>query len=281
MRAIHLASTCVGLIAAAFSWQAQGALAHTTPSSSRASTALPVPNLSGVWSRAWRVQQLFEPPDSGPGPVTGDPASPHVRGGNSPWIADLSSPILRPQTRDRLRQLADQQKAGHALLDNDTLCLPVGVLGSLNMFDPMQVLQTPTKVFLLYTRDHQVRVIYLDQPHSQNLSPTWYGESVGHYEGDILVVDTIGMNTKTLVDRYGTPHSDRLHTIERYRLSADGTLEVSVTVEDPITFTTTWSAKAAYKRGDPGGFEEIVCAENNPPISDQAIGFPAATNPDF
>jgi hypothetical protein len=179
-------------------------------------------------------------------------------------------------------QLADRQRAGHALLDNDTLCLPVGVLGSLNMFDAMQVLQTPTKVILLYARDHQIRVIYLDQPHSKDLSLSWYGESVGHYEGDTLVVDTIGMNSKTLVDRYGTPHSDQLHTIERYRRSeADGTLEVSVTVEDPAVFTTPWSARAAYKRDAASRFEEIVCAENNPSTSNRAIEIPAATHPDF
>ena len=270
----------LGLIAAAIVAQAQGAPANRNLS--RNSTALPTPNLSGVWFRAWRVQQLFEPPDRGPGPVTGDPVSPHIRGQNSPWIADLSSPILRPQTRDRLMQLAEQQRAGHALLDNDALCLPVGVLGSLNMFDAMQVLQTPTKVILLYARDHQIRVIYLDQPHSRGLSPTWYGESVGHYEGDTLVVDTIGMTSKTLVDRYGTPHSDQLHTVERYRRSeADGTLQVSVIVEDPVVFTSVWSAKAAYRRDGSSGFEEIVCAENNPSTSDRAIGIPTAISPDF
>ena len=281
MRVKDLLSTGLGLIAGALVWQAQGAPANTASNLSRASTPIAVPDLSGVWFRAWRVPQLFEPPDGGPGPVTGDPASPHIRGQNSPWIADLSSPILRPETRGRLTQLAEQQRAGHALLDNDTLCLPVGVLGSLNMFDAMQVLQTPDKVILLYARDHQMRVIYLDQPHSKDLAPTWYGESVGHYEGDTLVVDTIGMNSRTLVDRYGTPHSDQLHTIERYRRSADGTLDVSVIVEDPVTFTTAWSAKAAYKRDASTGFEEIVCAENNPAISDGTIRVPAATHPDF
>src|ERR1051325_2636677 len=122
MRSKHLLSMSIGLIGAALAWQAQGAPANTAANSSRASAGLPVPALAGEWSRAWKVQQLFEPPASGPGPVTGDPAWPHVRGQNSPWIADLGNPILGDETRARLSQLADQQRAGHALLDNDSLC---------------------------------------------------------------------------------------------------------------------------------------------------------------
>jgi hypothetical protein len=241
-----------------------------------------VPDFSGVWFRAWRQAQLFDPPDSGPGPVTGDPAWPHVRGVNAPWIADLSSPILQPQTRARLQELGEQQKAGHALLDNDSLCLPLGVLASLNLFDAVQILQTPTQVTFLYARDHQVRFVYLNRPHSKAVRPSWYGESVGHYEGDILVVDTIGMNEKTLVDRYGTPHSDRLHTVERYRFSAsDAVLQATVTVEDPIAFRMPWTAKVDYRHDLTSTFEEIVCAENNRSTADQGIRLPTATKADF
>ena len=200
---------------------------------------------------------------------------------NSPWIAELSNPILQPRARSRLKDIADRQKAGLAMLDNDSLCLPVGVLGSLNMFDAMEVLQTPDAVILLYERDHQIRHIYLNVAHSDALGPTWYGDSIGHYEGDTLVVDTIGMNTKTLVDRYGTPHSDNLHTVERYRIQPDGTLEVSVLVEDPIAFTAPWSAKAAFEHNATYDFGENVCAENNLSISDDAIRAPSAASPDF
>ena len=227
------------------------------------------------------MQQLFEPPNSGFGPVVGDPAWPHIRGQNSPWIAELSNPILQPRARSRLKDIADRQKAGLAMLDNDSLCLPVGVLGSLNMFDAMEVLQTPDAVILLYERDHQIRHIYLNVAHSDALGPTWYGDSIGHYEGDTLVVDTIGMNTKTLVDRYGTPHSDNLHTVERYHIQPDGTLEVSVLVEDPIAFTAPWSAKAAFEHNATYDFGENVCAENNLSISDDAIRAPSAASPDF
>jgi hypothetical protein len=247
----------------------------------QAQSAGPVPNISGIWERAWQERQLFDPPASGPGPVTGDPAHPHIRGANSPWIADATSPILRPETAAKLRAFAEQQFAGKALLDNDTLCLPIGVLGSLNMFDPLQILQTPTQVTFLYARDHQVRTVYLKRAHPPVLSQTWYGDSIGHYEGDTLVVDTIGMNDKTLVDRYGTPHSEQLHTVERYRPIAGGMIEASVVVEDPAVFTTIWSATAKCRQAENQSFEEIVCAENNPATVDPSLQIPTDPTPDF
>ena len=255
------------------------------PQATRAQTAQAgandPPNISGLWERAWTEAQLFDRPETGPGPVTGDPAWPHIRGANSPWIADLSNPILRPWTSARLKELGDQQKSGHALLDNDSLCLPLGVLASLNIFDSLQILQTPQKVLFLYARDHQVRSVYLKQAHSAAQLHSWYGESIGHYEGNALIVDTVGMNDKTLVDRYGTPHSDQLHTVERYRLLKDGTIEVNVTVEDPIAFTTPWTAKVRYQRAQGAGFQEIVCAENNPSTSNSSLQIPTASKRDF
>jgi hypothetical protein len=253
-----------------------------TDAAAQSSRATAVPDFSGLWERAWKQAQLFEPPENGPGPVTGDPKFPHIRGANSPWIADPTSPILQPATRDRLRVLNEQQFAGHALLDNDSVCLPVGVLAALNLFDPMQMLQTPGEVIFLYARDQQVRHVYLDRPHATSAKPSWFGDSVGHYEGDTLVVDTIGMNDRTQVDRYGTPHSTRLHTVERYRLSPQtGQLQTVVTVDDPETFTTPWTAMVAYKRQGAGKFEEIVCAENNRPTADEALKIPTAAKPDF
>ena len=83
----------------------------------------------------------------------------------------------------------------------------------------------------------EFRHIYLDVPHSANVKPSWYGESVGHCEGDTLVVDTIGQNLKTFVDAFRTPHSENLHVVERWRLIDGGkTLEVKITVDDPDAF---------------------------------------------
>jgi hypothetical protein len=101
-------------------------------------------------------------------------------------------------------------------------------------------------------------------PGQQYDRPPYYGESVGHYEGDTLVVDTIGLNDKTWTDRFATPHTEKLHVVERYRL-IDGakTLEVFFTVEDPGAFTTIWSAITRYPRVNVERIEEEACAENN------------------
>jgi hypothetical protein len=94
--------------------------------------------------------------------------------------------------------------------------------------NPLFIVQTPKEVLFLYQSDHQVRHIYMNVPHSEHVAPSWYGESVGRYEGDTLVVDTVGITTKAAVDYYLTPHTDKLHVVERYRLLDDGR-----TLEDP------------------------------------------------
>jgi hypothetical protein len=86
-------------------------------------------------------------------------------------------------------------------------------------------------------------------PHSANLKPSWYGESVGHYEGDALVIDTIGLNDKTFVDNFRTPHSKKLHVVERYRVVENGSrLEVHVTMEDPATFIEPVQVSHRWRR---------------------------------
>jgi hypothetical protein len=86
---------------------------------------------------------------------------------------------------------------------------------------------------MIFSGDQQVRHVYLDVPHSENPKPSWYGESIGHYEGDTLVMDTVGLNDKTFLDNYRTPHTEKLHVVERWRLIDDGErLEVKVRVED-------------------------------------------------
>jgi hypothetical protein len=120
--------------------------------------------------------------------------------------------------------------------------------------------------------DHQVRTVRMNQPHAAKQEPSYYGDSVGHYEGDTLVVDTIGMNDKTWTDRFATPHTNALHVVERYRVTNNGkTLEDFFTVEDPGAFTTPWSAVLNYSRTRVGGLEEVVCAENN-----RGLPFPTA-----
>jgi len=162
-----------------------------------------------------------------------------------PWAADLSK--SDPEARDAREAEANLRRrmAGKPHLELSTMCLPPGVPEILNLRDDMKILQTPKEVVFLYSRDHQSRHVYMNVPHSKNPGHSWLGESVGHYEGGTLVVDTIGENDKTHSDRFGTPHSDRIHVVERYRVTADRKrLEVLATIDDPGAFTREWSARA-------------------------------------
>jgi len=118
---------------------------------------------------------------------------------------------------------------------------------------------------MTWQADHMVRRVFLTDKHSANVKPSWFGEAIGHYEnGDTLVVDTIGISTRTTVDNYRTPHTDKLHVVERFKLAPDAkSIEVIVTVEDPGAFTMPWSAKQTYRRVEIGPMIESTCAEGN------------------
>ena len=124
----------------------------------------------------------------------------------------------------------------------------------------------------------EIRQIYLDVAHSADPKPSWLGESVGHYEGDTLVVDTAGLGKQTFVDAYRTPHSDKLHVVERWKLTQEGKgLEVTVTVDDPETYYQPWKGVLRYRR-IPGAAMEVICAENNQQFD---YHMPMADRPDF
>ncbi len=254
-----------------------------------------VPDFSGLWTRKWATASTYDAPPSGPGPVMMDPAHPHVGqigpDGNripnaipTPWVADYSNPILKPETRQVVKRITDEEIAGRPHVEHQTLCMPSGVPEILNVRDNMKLLPSPSgkEITIVYFRDSQARHVYMNVAHSKKPPKTWYGESVGHYEGDTLVVDTIGLNDKTDIDRFGTPHSDQIHVVERYRVSDDmKTLEVLFTVDDPKYFTTEWSGRADYRR-DPQPFAETICAENNRPIGvGEQPSIPTAGRPDF
>src|SRR5260370_28892245 len=132
-------------------------------------------------------------------------------------------------------------------------CYPGGGPGFAiyNRGQPVHMIQTKNEVVMINELYASTRRIYLNVPHSANPKPSWYGESVGHYEGDTLVVDTIGLNDKTFLDNYRTPHTDKLHVTERWRLIEDGKkLEILMTIDDPDTFKQPWQALRQYDRGD-------------------------------
>src|ERR1700757_1045243 len=203
-------------------------------------------------------------------PVTSDPKYPYVPNGQGRQptfrIADLTNPNLKPWVKEVMKKDNDEVLAGKVVFTPSSSCMPAGVPGFLALAgnnNPVWFLQTPKQVSIIRDADSQVRRVYLDVPHSPNPKPTWYGESVGHYEGDTLVVDTIGLSRKTFVDAYRTPHSEKLHVVERWKLGGDGkTLEVTMTVDDPETYKQPWQAVLRYRQAA-GPLSEAACAENN------------------
>ena len=134
---------------------------------------------------------------------------------------------------------------------------------------------------MIFSGNAEVRHIHLNASHSANPKPSWYGESIGHYERDTLVVDTIGLNDKTFLDNYRTPHTEKLHVTERWRLIEDGKkLEILMTIDDPDTFNQPWQALRQYNRVN-RTLSEDICSENN--LNPFGIDYatPVAEKPDF
>src|SRR6266481_1058931 len=188
----------------------------------------------------------------GNSPIRNDPAHPRVSNqeaattGKQPtyFIADLSNnTVLKPWVVERMKKDNAEVLAGKIAFTPHSSCTPAGVPGfHLYGFQPLYFVQTRKEIVMIYSNDQQVRRVYLDVPHSANPKLSWYGESVGRYEGDTLVVDTIGLNDKTFVNNFRTPHGEKLHVIERWKLIDGGnTLEVAFTVDDPGAFYQPWS----------------------------------------
>jgi hypothetical protein len=254
------------------------------PAVAQQKTSPPIfsPNLSVGWIGVGE----FRPVAGQVPPVTNDPKYPFVPNGQGRQptfhIADLTNPNLKPWVKEVMKRDNDEVLAGKVAFTPSSSCVPAGVPGFLALGgnqNPYWFLQTPKEVWIMRAADSQVRRVYLDAPHSANPKPSWYGESVGHYEGDTLVIDTIGLSTKTFVDNYRTPHTEKLHVIERWRMVDDGkAMEATFTVEDPDAFNEPWTGMRRYRRAEQQ-FAEDICAENNQLVFDYKI--PVANKPDF
>jgi hypothetical protein len=235
----------------------------------------------------------FLPPPSGPGPVTSDPAHPYIDNRYAAehdiqptlHVADLNSPILLPWAREELRKVNERVLKGEPVFTPKERCWPIGVPAwMLYPVTPVYFLQTPKVVTLIWEEDHMVRRIYMNEQHPANVKPTWFGHSVGHYEnGDTLVIDTVGIDRRTFVDQFRTPHTEQLHVVERYRLIEGGkAIEAIATVDDPGAFTAVWRGMQRYRRVEQGPMKEDVCAENNATYFGMKVEpIPTAEKPDF
>jgi hypothetical protein len=226
------------------------------------------------------------PGDNGPGPIVG---TKKYRPKIDDNVAVTDNPILQPWAK-KIMDDANQKVIGGVIpFKAASRCFPGSVPGVL-LFpgEPMEILQTPKEVWLLWKRDAQIRRIYLDVPHSKNPGYSWYGESVGHYEnGDTLVVDTIGLDDKGPLDNFRTPHTKQLHVVERFKLKKDGKgFDVLVHVEDPGAFTTAWNAMVSFERGNTprtDHWEEDICAEAGDGLipTPDLVPIPRTTKRDF
>ena len=165
-------------------------------------------------------------------------------------------------------------------------CYPGGVPGQLLYpAEPLYFIQTPKQVWMIWQRDHMVRRVYLTDKHSETVKPSWFGESIGHFENNELVVDTIGLQTKnknSYIDNYRTPHSEKLHVTERYKFVNNGnTLEAFIKVDDSDAFNEPIYMLKRWRKSD-NPLLETVCAENNVDQFYQNLTpIPQATKSDF
>jgi hypothetical protein len=252
-----------------------------------------VPNFMGDRTTGWVPDRPtgddFLAPPGGPGPVMSVKNRPYVPNGQGRQptyrVADLTNPILTPWAVERMKKANDIVLAGKVPYIAREHCWPAGVPGFtvFTRVQPIHFIQTPAKVTIVNELNAEVRRIYLDAPHSPEPKPSWYGESVGRYDGDELVIDTIGLTGRTFVDNYRTPHTDQIHVVERFKLIEDGRkLQALVTVTDPGAFNMTWSALQRWRLVE-RPLVENLCAENNlDPFGhydDHPI--PQAATPDF
>ena len=295
------------------------------PAGSETHSAASIPDFSGVWNHP--VFPWFEPPASGPGPITnlsrwaeqrpagaaGSAGLPPSKVGISDYdqlVGDYKSPILQPWAAAVVKRFGEMSLAGITFPNPSNQCWPEPMPFIFKQ-STMQMIQQPGRIMMLYSGNSEVRRVRLNEPHPSPLTPSWYGDSVGHYEGDTLVIDTVGVKTDrkyAMIDLFGTPYTDKLHVIERYRLREyddvkdaierntkenwlfNGDvfsqhrgkfLQLHVTIEDEGVFTTPWTATLTYVPG-PDQIAEGVCAENpHEYYNNKDSDVPKAAKPDF
>jgi len=277
-----------------------------------------IPDFSDKWGRnAFNLEM----PSVGPGPIrnlrrVGKDASTPTSGGGDPipLVGDYMDPILKPHAAEVIKRMGEGSVSGHDILDPSNQCAPYSPPYILAMEQRVTVLQTKTEVTLFYSQDVQVRHIHLNQAHPEHLKLSPMGHSIGHYEGGTLVVDTVGIEVGpyTMVDRFGTPQSEAMHVVERYRLIDDAEarlaqerheqragrtggpagntsfvpgarkgLQVHVTIEDPGTYNTPWSGDVTYRLTEEP-WDERICAESVSRGQHDGIEHPpTAEKPDF
>ena len=280
-----------------------------TARQSGAQSAASMPDFSGIWAHPFLTG--FEPPASGPGPVRNRSRRRDGVANFGQLVGDYTNPILKPHAAEAVKKHGEISLAGVGYPTPSNQCWPGGVPYIFWDF-LMQMFQRPDQITMIYRHGNEVRRVRMQERHPAQVTPSWYGDSIGHYEGDTLVIDTVGVRIGpfAMVDMYGTPFTDKLHVVERYRLldyeqakdaiernrkenfQANGggdfdpsyrgkVLQLHFTVEDEGVFTMPWTATITY-RPALGPWTDLICAENRYEYytgHDSAV--PQAQRPDF
>jgi hypothetical protein len=269
-----------------------------------------IPDFSGIWGHPY-LTGGFEQPLSGPGPVRNKARRRDGVSSEYQLIGDYTNPILKPHAAEEVKRHGEISLTGVAYPTPNNQCWPEPLPYIFRDFG-IQMLQQPDQITILYSQDHEVRRVRMNQPHPVQVTPSWYGDSVGHYEDDTLVVDTVGIKADrphAMIDMYGTPYTKALHVVERCRLidyevakeaveragkenvriagwapepnyRGKG-LQLQFTVEDEGVFTMPWSATVSYLRAAVE-WPEVVCAENpHEYYAGKDTAVPTSDNPDF
>ncbi len=223
-----------------------------------------LPLLTAVSSVAYAQRGFLEGTPKPPAPIPDGP-TPRTPGGkvdfsgvwNSPDFGSLGGPLpLQPWAQ----KLADERKASGEVDDPEGLCLPGGV-PRISPY-PMKIVQTPTLIVMLFEGNvHSYRQFFMDgRGHDPNLDPSFMGESIAHWDGDTLVVDTTNFNDRTwLSSGTAAPHTDQLHVTERYRRPDLGHIEVEITLDDPGAFTHPHTFTRHHTLDTQWEIHEYVC----------------------
>jgi hypothetical protein len=219
------------------------------------------PDLTGVWQGGSTVRGSWDDANSGFG-VGGsgkNPDAPPVVGSNERPAGREAAPYQEWAAKKVLESFNKR-----AIDDPTALCLPPGVPRSvmLGLF-PQKIVQTPKEIVVLYEYMHTFRMIPLNAKHPDDVLPSYMGDSVGHWEGDTLVVDVIGFNDRTWLAGTGTFHSEALHVTERYTRVDRDRIDYEVTMDDPKVFTKPWTLRSTLMLRVGTRVQEYVCAENN------------------
>jgi hypothetical protein len=289
-----LAGRCIGLAAGGFAVCLTAATLAAVPARAESSNAIPQFASANFGWQSNDEDWGDPPPGAAHGPIKNDPAYPFLNNtegnragtGATKRITNTKDPVLKPWAAAQIQATNDEILNGvrDIPFTAQARCYPGGVPGQLLWpFEPVYFIQNPKEVWMIWQRYNLVRRIYLTDKHSEHVTPSWFGESIGHYEnGDTLVVDTVGLSTRvSYIDNFRTPHSEKLHVMERFTIAPGGKgMSALVTVEDPDTFNAPITMTRRWFKFD-GPMLETVCENNGDFFNQNLFPQPEAKTPDF